>query len=230
MTRNVERLASLLAGFVVAAGLALGTGPASSQSLEQQINNALTPTTKPETRGLTRGLGGPSAVDPKASSEQQFINRLRTRAIAVEPVTPGGAPGSAPIAAEDRAKIAEIVKEKPKIDLEIFFDYNSAVVGPRALPSLIALGSVLAKPEFRGTVFLINGHTDAAGGAEYNLALSHRRADAVRHVLIQQFKLAPDSLIAAGFGKEQLKNARDPLAGENRRVQIVNTQIKAAGR
>src|SRR5262249_16042761 len=118
-------------------------------------------------------------------------------------------------------------KEKPSIDLEIYFDYNSAIVGPQARPALSALGNVLSKDNFKGTVFFINGHTDAAGSPEYNQGLSQRRAQAVRRGLIEQFKLAPDTLVAVGFGKEQLKNAGNPLAPENRRVQIVNTEVKA---
>jgi hypothetical protein len=39
-----------------------------------------------------------------------------------------------------------------------------------------------------------------------------------------------DSLVAVGHGKKQLKNTTDPLAGENRRVQIVNTEHQAASR
>ena len=127
--------------------------------------------------------------------------------------------------------MTDIAKDKPNIDLEIYFDYDSAVVGPKALPALIALGNVLSKPDFRGTIFFINGHTDARGGIEYNLGLSQRRAEAVRRVMIEQFKLAPDTLIATGFGKELLKIPEQPYADQNRRVQIVNTEQKAtAGR
>ena len=61
--------------------------------------------------------------------------------------------------------------------------------------------------------------------------LSQRRANSVRRVLIEQYRLAPDTLIAAGFGKEQLRNPGNPLGEENRRVQIVNTTVQAtAGR
>ncbi len=45
---------------------------------------------------------------------------------------------------------------------------------------------------------------------------------------IEQYKLASDTLIAAGFCKEQLKNPANPLSEENRRVQIVNTAMQAA--
>lgn len=190
-------------------------------SLQQQIDDAL----KPKPRApLTRSLAGGAPANPKAAEEGRFVQRLRTRAIAVEPA-------QQTIPVEERAKIAEMSREKSKIDLEIYFDYNSWAVGPKALPALTALGSVLAKDEHRGTVFFINGHTDAAGSPDYNLVLSQRRAEAVRRVLIEQFRLPPDTLIATGFGKEQPKFPDRPYADKNRRVQIVNTEHKAtAGR
>jgi len=216
---------SILVGAVLAGHMCvLSAAAVFAQSLEQQIDDALKPKTPPL---LTRGISITPRSDPKSADEQQFINRLRTRSIAVEPSGTGQAPPP-PLAAEDRAKIAEIAKEKPKIDLEIYFDYNSWVIGPKAVPALVALGNVLSKADYQGTVFFINGHTDGAGTPEYNQVLSQRRADAVRRMLIDQYKFTPDALIAVGFGKEQLKNRSNPLADENRRVEIVNTEMKAA--
>jgi outer membrane protein OmpA-like peptidoglycan-associated protein len=65
----------------------------------------------------------------------------------------------------------------------------------------------------KGSVFFINGHTDAAGSADYNQALSQRRANSVRRMLIEQYKLAPDTLIAAGFGKGSQKPSQ-PSGGK----------------
>ena len=130
------------------------------------------------------------------------------------------------ITIEERAKVAEIVQARPNIDLEINFDFNSATVGAQSVSVLLALGRVLSKDELKGTVFLINGHTDGKGSAEYNQDLSERRAEAVKRLLVQQFNLPATTLVAMGYGKGQLKNAADPFAGENRRVQIVNTEMK----
>ncbi len=189
-------------------------GALHAQSLEEKIGSALQ-AKKPLTRSLT--------IDPKTAAEKQVIDRLRTRSISVEAV-------SAPTP-DEREQMAAIAKDKPAIDLEILFDYNSAVVGPKAAPAVNALGAALSKPEFRGTVFFINGHTDAAGSAQYNQELSQRRAQSVRRVLIERFGLQPDTLLAAGYGKDQLKNPANPLADENRRVQVVNTTVTAtAGR
>ena len=52
-----------------------------------------------------------------------------------------------------------------------------------------------------------------------NRRLSERRAQAVRDFLIQNFR-SRATLVAAGYGKEQLKNSADPFAAQNRRVQV----------
>ena len=46
----------------------------------------------------------------------------------------------------EREEIATIAQDKPKIDLEINFDYNSADVSPKSLPSVQALGKALSNP------------------------------------------------------------------------------------
>lgn len=181
-----------------------------AQSLEDKIGTALKSNT-PLTRSLT--------IDPKTVAEKQVIDRLRSRSISVEPTVA--------LNTDERAMIADISRDKPAIDLDILFEYNSAELTSKAAPALAALGTALSRQNLTGSVFLINGHTDAAGPADYNQTLSQRRANAVRRMLIEQHKLAPDTLIATGFGAEQLKNATDPLSAENRRVQIVNTTIQA---
>jgi len=44
----------------------------------------------------------------------------------------------------------------------------------------------------------------------------------VRPYLIAKFGIGPERLVAKGMGAKHLKSAKDPLAAENRRVQIVN--------
>ena len=41
--------------------------------------------------------------------------------------------------------------------------------------------------------------------------------------MVETYKVDEGRLSVIGFGEEQLKNKEDPLADENRRVQIVNT-------
>lgn len=191
-------------GAGVAAALALLAGGAviaAEVPSEQQILQALKP--KPLTRGLTIS---PTEVARK-QAEEKFVDDLRTRR------TRGLSVG-------DRQKVAEIAKEKPQIDLEINFDYNSAEINARSLPGVNNLGKALS--QMPGSVFVLAGHTDAKGGEGYNQSLSERRADAVRKYLVKNYGLTADNLVTVGYGKSHIKNSTDPYADENRRVQVVN--------
>jgi outer membrane protein OmpA-like peptidoglycan-associated protein len=161
-------------------------------------------------RGPAQGAHDPTADRERGSDERRFLQALLKKK-----------PDA--ITIDERREITELVSQKPNIDLEVTFEYNSATVGSEAVPTLVALGRALTSSELKGAVFVIAGHTDAAGSDSYNQSLSERRAEAVKIFLAKQFKLSPDQLLAIGFGRTQLKNAAFPLAPENRRVQIVNT-------
>jgi outer membrane protein OmpA-like peptidoglycan-associated protein len=147
----------------------------------------------------------PAATPPKVAS----------------PSTPAPPDAKPELAPDEAIKRAE-TKEAPSIDLEIFFDYKSAQVTAKATAVLNTLGRALSDARLAEASFLIAGHTDAKGGAAYNLELSQRRAEAVRQFLIANFKIDAGRLIAKGYGLQHLKSPNDPLAAVNRRVQIVN--------
>ena len=121
--------------------------------------------------------------------------------------------------------MAKLVEESksPNVDVQILFAFDSADILPEAKPALDELGKALSDEKLKGGTFLIAGHTDAKGSDEYNLALSQRRAAAVKLFLVETYRVDDSRLAVIGFGEEQLKNKDDPLADENRRVQIVNT-------
>ena len=106
------------------------------------------------------------------------------------------------------------------IDVEIRFGRGSALLGAAAVSQLQALGADLGKPERKGVGLLVAGYTDASGSDAYNQRLSERRAEAVKRFLVGRFKVPDDTVIAVGHGKAEPKNAADPFAGENRRVEI----------
>jgi len=118
-------------------------------------------------------------------------------------------------------------QQLPSVDLEVPFTFNSADIGTEALPLMALLGKAVSDNRLASATFLIAGHTDSRGHAEYNLALSQRRAEAVRAFLIANYAIDPKRLTAKGFGESKLKNARNPRGDENRRVQIINTSAVA---
>jgi outer membrane protein OmpA-like peptidoglycan-associated protein len=67
---------------------------------------------------------------------------------------------------------------------------------------------------------VIEGHTDAVGTEPYNEELSQRRAQSVRRYLVATHGIEPTRLQAVGLGEHDPLPGRNPLAGENRRVQF----------
>lgn len=126
----------------------------------------------------------------------------------------------------DRDHLAEIAAKRPKIDLDINFDFDSAAVTPRTEPQLHSLGKALTSDELAGSVIMLGGHTDGKGSDAYNHNLSERRAEAVKRFLMERYKIPAANLVAVGYGKEGYKNSADPFAPENRRVEVVNMAAK----
>jgi outer membrane protein OmpA-like peptidoglycan-associated protein len=122
----------------------------------------------------------------------------------------------------ERERMAEIAPKRPKVNLNINFEYNSASLSPQAEPLLRDLGKALSDTELAGSIIMLGGHTDAKGGDDYNQRLSERRAETIKRFLVRNYRIPADNLISAGYGKNGLKNPADPLAPENRRVEIVN--------
>ena len=181
---------------------------------EDQIVRALAPEKKPP---LTRGLSvGPQQVaDPAAvAAEGKFVQQIRGRS-------------TRSLSNTEREEIATMVKDKPKIDLEINFEYNSADISAKSLPSVQALGRALSNADLKGSTFVVAGHTDAAGGESYNLDLSERRADAIKRYLVDKYGITGTDLVTVGYGKSKLKDPSQPMAEVNRRVQVVNMENKA---
>jgi outer membrane protein OmpA-like peptidoglycan-associated protein len=184
-------------------GLAIAAARAAGPMTPEQILNALTP--KP----VSRSLSGPTPEAAPAPDQSKFVNSLRNRT-------------TRSITLDERQELATIAKNKPATDIEIDFAYNSAQIGPAAAPGVSALGKALSSPQLASGTFVLAGHTDGKGGDPFNQDLSERRADAVKRYLIERYKLPAANLIAVGYGKTMLKNKDNPLASENRRVQVVN--------
>jgi outer membrane protein OmpA-like peptidoglycan-associated protein len=209
---NFTAIASLL---TIGAALSFGmaTAVAGDDVTEDQIVRALQPPAKkPLTRGLT--IGPQTQTDPVATAEEgRFVQTIRGRTTRSLSVT-------------EREEIATIAKDKPNIDLEITFEYNSADISSKSLPSVQALGRALTNPDLKGSTFIVAGHTDAAGGEGYNQELSERRADSIKKYLTDKFGIAGSDLVTVGYGKSKLKDPNAPMAEANRRVQVVNMENK----
>jgi outer membrane protein OmpA-like peptidoglycan-associated protein len=198
-----ECLSRILKMAFLASGLALALAGGSALAEDLSAKQILEGLKVSKTRNL-------SAPDRPAMTPDDlaFVKRVRgqTRSLSLA----------------DRDQIAAIATKRPKVDLDINFGYNSAALTPKAEPQLNSLGEALTSGELTGSVFLLGGHTDAKGSDDYNQRLSERRAETVKRFLIANYHIPAANFISAGYGKKGLKNANDPLAAENRRVEIVN--------
>ena len=213
--RNLAAIVSIMTVSILTAGatLSIGVGQAvagENNVTEDQILQALSPPKKPLTRGLSVG---PQADPASVAAEGVFVQKLRNRA-------------TRSLSTGEREEIATIAQSKPNIDLEINFDYNSADISSKSLPSVQALGKALTNPDLKGSTFIVAGYTDAAGGEAYNQDLSERRADSIKRYLTDKFGIAGSDLVTVGYGKTKLTDPSQPLADVTRRVQVVNMQNK----
>jgi outer membrane protein OmpA-like peptidoglycan-associated protein len=199
---------TLGAALSMTAGLALADDNVSAD----QIINALQ--VKPLTRGLSAGAQADPAVKAK---EIDFITSLRNRK-------------TRSLSLGEREEIAEIASTKPKIDLDIQFDYNSDRITQTSMPSVQALGQALSNTNLKGSTFVVAGHTDAIGGEQYNQGLSERRADTIKRYLTEKYGIAGTDLVTVGYGKTKPKDPNAPMDPVNRRVQVVNMDTKTASR
>jgi OmpA-OmpF porin, OOP family len=102
----------------------------------------------------------------------------------------------------------------------VFFDFDKSTLTPRAM-DIVKEAANVAKAG-QNTRVTCTGHTDTAGPAAYNMALSLRRANTVKDGLVRE-GVAPEAITVIGRGEEALLVAtadgvREP---QNRRVEIV---------
>jgi outer membrane protein OmpA-like peptidoglycan-associated protein len=206
---------SILKTITIGAALSMTAGLAmagDNNVSTDQILNALQP--KPLTRGLSVGPQADPAVKAKEAGFVASLRNRKTRSLSLG----------------EREEIAEIASTKPKIDLEIQFDYNSADISSSSLPSVQALGKALSNPNLRGSTIVVAGHTDAIGGEAYNQDLSERRADSIKRYLTEKYGINGTDLVTVGYGKTKPKDPSAPMDPINRRVQVVNMDTKTASK
>ncbi len=103
---------------------------------------------------------------------------------------------------------------------EIRFATNSAEILPESSAVLEEIAGLLrGQPELE---LIIEGHTDNVGGADNNLALSRRRADAVKLWLVDRAGIAELRLTTAGYGLTRpiADNTSEEGRAKNRRVEL----------
>ena len=113
-------------------------------------------------------------------------------------------PDSAPLYVEDK----------------VLFNVNSSDINPGFIP-LLELGTLLMTQRDTVTITVI-AHTDSVGDADYNQALSDRRARAVKQFWIDD-GIDPSRIIAVGLGETQPEDSNLGANGRaaNRRAEFI---------
>jgi len=196
----VLKAIAISAASSMTAGLALaGDNTPTMNSIVDALKGA------PATRSLSAA--------PKNDSEVTFINSVRNRQ-------------TRSLSMEERNQLESLTINKPKVDLEINFDYNSAAISRRSMSAVQHLGEALSDPQLKGSTFIVSGHTDGIGGDAFNQDLSERRADTIKNYLVDKYRIPASDLVTVGYGKTRLKDAANPANPINRRVQVVNTETQ----
>ena len=133
------------------------------------------------------------------------------------------APAKTPDQALDQAP-TEAATKQAKIDIKIdgylsYFDYDSAVLSQQTLSGLLIVADYLkSNPAVQ---ILIEGHCDERGTRDYNIALGHKRAEAVRKQLARM-GVDPQRITTKSFGKERpaVRGASPEAWAKNRRTII----------
>jgi OmpA-OmpF porin, OOP family len=122
----------------------------------------------------------------------------------------------------DAAEMARSVGETGRVALYgITFATDSAEIREESAETIAEMAAFLAAaPELQ---VVIVGHTDNQGSLEYNLGLSHRRAEAVRNALARDHGIAADRMLFAGAGflAPVAPNTTEEGRALNRRVEII---------
>jgi peptidoglycan-associated lipoprotein len=120
------------------------------------------------------------------------------------------------------AKIAAM-ENGVKVTFPVNFAFDDATVRSEDQPAVERFAEI-AQKHFTGAVITIEGFADPAGTQAYNLALSRRRAEAVRAMLVDR-GLGAAQVRTVGYGKTRLVVpgawGDEPGAEQNRRVVFV---------
>jgi outer membrane protein OmpA-like peptidoglycan-associated protein len=102
------------------------------------------------------------------------------------------------------------------VDFAIQFQVGSARVSPASEATLGSIAKILAMAPDR--CVLVEGHTDATGNFDKNMALSRDRAGSVVNYIAEKAGIERNRLVPQGKGSTDPAPGLDPRDPKNRRV------------
>ena len=183
----------LLLGALALFALPMAAGRAQTADVEWQISSRNLPLK-------------PSRISIWLPCRQQAADRIKARADA-QP--------------QKRPPIAPQLTKLPQMRFDVVFDQDASLIRPASYQTIGSIADALTDPKTRPYRYLIVDHVESAGRRDHNLILSQRRAESIRDVLVNTFKVSPKRLQALGLGEEQLQDVNRPASPANARVQII---------
>ena len=120
-----------------------------------------------------------------------------------------------------RPPVVPDILNLPTFNFAIQFDVDTPVILPESYETVGRLADALVNAPLLPYTFLIVGHSQSTGKREANVILSQRRADAIRDVLINTFKISSKRLQSLGLGEEQFIDQAHPTSSVNQQIQVV---------
>jgi len=146
-------------------------------------------------------------------------SRLQVIKITVPP--PATAKSAAAVAGEGGSPMEQALAARQAVTVYgIYFDFGSATIKPESEAVLRQIADIMRKyPDWN---LGVSGYTDNVGGDKANLALSQRRAAAVKDALVTRYQIAPGRLATSGYGAALPIESNATLEGRarNRRVEL----------
>jgi outer membrane protein OmpA-like peptidoglycan-associated protein len=179
----------------VALGLALLTGAAGAQTRDDIV-------------GKLNHFETASEIDLPAL-KQQVMERAKAR-IKNDP-----GPVNRPPIAPDLATL-------PAFNTPIQFDADTPIIQPASYQTVGRIADAMVHASLLPYTFLIVGRVESNSKTrEANAILSQRRADAIRDVLVNTFKISAKRIQSIGLGEEQFLDRARPTSAVNGQLQIL---------
>ncbi|MFQ5759878.1 MAG: OmpA family protein [Acidiferrobacterales bacterium] len=121
-------------------------------------------------------------------------------------------------------KEAQVLRESNDVIIRLVglnFSVGRSTIDPKHFQLLTKVQKAIRV--FPESALTIEGHTDSYGSDQANLALSEKRAEAVKQYLLANMGLPPSKVGAVGFGetKPVANNETDAGRTKNRRIDVV---------
>jgi OOP family OmpA-OmpF porin len=205
--QGIETMRTII---ILAAGLAF-----SGTAVAQQAQN----TPESIVCAMTGSCDAPASDGDRVPVGNEKAFKLGRVGPAPAPNAAPPARAAAPVRTARRVAPAK-VRPGGGVDMLVTFRLGSAEMTPQAQAEARAFAQAMSAPAMAGMRFAIEGHTDATGTRDKNMALSQARAQSVMDYLVGQ-GVDASRLTAKGYGPDKPLRGTRPTAPANRRVEFV---------